>query len=112
MRKVCICWYDLFYIGSSIGILYIFEVNESSWKLLNSLYDHTKSITYIFVSNSLNLIATSSLDGYVNLYTYPNNRLIRSIYLSGDVDITADYVIYPNIGILIKFPSCLLYHLL
>ena len=88
-----------FNIGSSIGVLYVFEVNESIWKLANTLYDHNKEITYIFISNSLNVIATSSLDGYVNLYTYPNNRLFRSIYLSGDIDLTADYVRYHNLGI-------------
>jgi hypothetical protein len=80
------------YAGNKLGVLYVFEVNEFSWNLSSTIYDHNKEITFISVSNSLNVVATSSLDGYVNLYTFPGNRLFRSVYLIGDIDITADYV--------------------
>jgi WD40 repeat protein len=88
-------------LGNKLGILYIFEVNEFNWNLITKLYDHNKEITYISVSNALNVFATSSLDGFVNLYTFPNNRLFRSIYLIGDIDITADYV---NTTIILGIP--------
>jgi hypothetical protein len=79
------------YAGSKIGVLFIFKVNDYLWKLDSTLYDHTQEITFISVSNSLNIFATSSLDGYVNLYTFPANRLFRSIKIKDNF--TADYVI-------------------
>jgi WD40 repeat protein len=79
------------FAGSLIGVLFIFKVNDYLWKLENTFYDHTDEITFISVSNSLNVFATSSLDGFVNLYTFPSNRLFRSVKIKDDV--TADYVI-------------------
>jgi WD40 repeat protein len=80
------------YAGSKIGTLYIFKVNETSWTHSTTLYDHTQEITSICVSNMLNIFASGSLDGYINLYTMPSNRLFRSIQLKENI--TADYVSY------------------
>jgi WD40 repeat protein len=46
------------------------------------LLDHTEEITSVYVSNILNIFATSSLDGYINLYTFPESKLFRSIKLN------------------------------
>lgn len=54
------------------------------------MFDHSSEITYISISNVLNVYATSSLDGFVNLYTFPSNRMFRSIQIQDNF--TADYV--------------------
>jgi hypothetical protein len=82
------------FAGSKSGVLYIFKVNDYVWKLETYLFDHYSEITFISVSNSMNIYATSSLDGYVNLYTFPSNRLFRSIKLPDNL--TADYVFISN----------------
>lgn len=88
----------LFYLGSTIGIVSIFKIyekeKESKWIKHLDLFDHTKEITSIFISNQLNALATASLDGYVNLYTFPNFHLIRAIKLSNGIP--ADYVFLSN----------------
>lgn len=82
------------FAGSKSGVLYIFKVNDYVWKLETYLYDHYSEITFISVSNSMNVYATSSSDGYINLYTFPSNRLFRSIKLPDNL--TADYVFVSN----------------
>ena len=65
--------------------MHIFKINETIWTLFNSLIDHTDEITSIFVSNRLNVFATTSLDGYLNLYTFPNCKLYRSLKLENNL---------------------------
>ena len=48
-------------------------------KLHKIIYDHSNEITYISCSDTLNVIATASIDGLANLYTYPQIKLFRSI---------------------------------
>lgn len=70
------------FAGSKLGILYIFKVNEHIWTQHRLLLDHADEITSIYISNILNVFATSSLDGYINLYTFPESKLFRSIKLN------------------------------
>lgn len=77
-------------LGSTLGSLYIFTINEHIWTQIAVIFDHSNEITYISHSNILNALATSSLDGYVHLYLFPKNRMFRSIKLPENS--TADYV--------------------
>jgi len=79
------------YAGSKIGAMYVYKINDFTLHLESVLFDHSQEITYISVSNVLNVVATSGTDGFVNLYTYPNNRMFRSIKLKDNLP--ADYVI-------------------
>ena len=50
-----------------------------NYKLIKSLNDHTDVIKYIDYNPRLNLVIDYGLDGYINLYTMPNLKLILSI---------------------------------
>ena len=82
------------FAGSKLGIVYIFQINDIVWSLYKSLCDHTDEITSIFVSNTLNIFATSSIDGFVNLYTFPKSKLFRTIKLSNTfpIDEVIDFI--------------------
>ena len=83
-------------LGSSIGIISIFRIYEKDnrWVKITDLFDHNKDISNIFISNTLNVLATACIDGFVNLYTFPNFHFLRAIKL--DNNITADYVFLSN----------------
>jgi len=49
------------------------------------LLDHLTEITSFYISNTLNVFATASIDGYINLYTFPSNYLFRSIKLQANI---------------------------
>lgn len=77
------------------GILTIFKIDKNyNWSKEKELVDHNTEISYIFISNSLNILATSCVDGYVNLYTFDNFHFLRSIKLPNNV--SANYVFLSN----------------
>jgi WD40 repeat protein len=67
------------FAGSTNGSLFIYKINEIYWNLHKILYDHSNQITSIAISNTLNAFASSSMDGYVNIYTLPDAKILRSI---------------------------------
>ena len=75
------------FAGSKLGIIYIFKVNEHIWEFYRILSDHTDEITSIYISNTLNVFASCSLDGYLNLYLFPNSKIFRSIKLANNLPI-------------------------
>jgi WD40 repeat protein len=79
------------FAGSKFGSLYIFKVNEHHWTQHGLLLDHTDEITSICISNVLNIFASSSLDGFINLYTFPESKLFRSIKLNNYTPIDEVY---------------------
>jgi hypothetical protein len=69
---------NFIYAGNKVGFLYVFKIHDNLLLLHKIIYEHSSEINYIDVSDSLNIIATSSLDGFTNLYTYPQIKLFRS----------------------------------
>jgi len=67
------------FAGSTNGSIFIYKINEINWNLHKVLYDHSKQITSISISNTLNAFASSSTDGFVNIYTLPDAKILRSI---------------------------------
>ena len=67
------------YAGSKIGSLFIYKVNDITWNLHKILNDHYSEISSIAISNTINVVATSSFDGYVNVYTFPDTKIFRSL---------------------------------
>lgn len=76
-----------------MSIFRIYE-KDNRWVKINDLFDHNKDISNIFISNSLNILATACVDGFVNLYTFPNFYFLRAIKLT--LNISADYVFLSN----------------
>lgn len=82
--------------GTKIGCIICFSVHELSLKLIKKLNCHYDEITSININDNLNMFATSSLDGYINLHTLPSFELVHSIqicnininsYLENDLNI-------------------------
>ena len=68
--------------GTKIGYLICLSVNGPNIKIIKRLYNHNDEITSIHINDNLNMFATSSLDGYINMHILPSFELIRSIKLS------------------------------
>ena len=69
------------FFGNSIGNIRIMKMNiaPSNWKFSQIITDHLSPISYINCNSELNLWASASVDGYINLYTLPLSKLIRSL---------------------------------
>jgi hypothetical protein len=68
-------------LGNSIGniAIYNIDVEEDIWELHKKIFNQMSPIIDININNDLNLFATASLDGFINLYTSPLCKLVRSI---------------------------------
>ena len=86
-EKILLC-------GTKTGYLICFSVNGANLEIKKKIYLHSDEITSININDNLNMFATSSLDGYINMYILPSFDLIRSIKLSG----FCQNVLYDNSG--------------
>ena len=68
-------------LGNSIGniAIYKIDIENDKWLLYEKRFHQMSPISDININNDLNLFATSSIDGYINLYTLPLCKLVRSI---------------------------------
>ena len=72
--------------GSENGNLYIFNVKDKNNKLYKIIQNHYDKIIDINYNKVLNLIADISNDNYLNIYSIPQFKLIRSIYINIESD--------------------------
>ena len=72
---------DYMFLGNMKGNIKVYknDFEAKVWKPLYQLNDQMKEITYIDCNNKLNLWASSTIDGYINLYSFPQCKLFRSI---------------------------------
>ena len=68
--------------GTKTGHLICFSVNGLELEMKNNIFLHNDEITSISINDNLNMFATSSLDGYINIHILPSFDLVRSIKLS------------------------------
>ena len=69
------------FLGNAIGNIRIMRMDKDpgQWKYDKTIIDHLSPISYIDCSSELNLWASVSIDGYLNLYTLPLSKLLRSL---------------------------------
>ena len=68
--------------GTKTGYLICFSVNGPNLEIIKKIYIHNDEITSININDNLNMFATSSLDGYINMHILPSFDLVRSIKIS------------------------------
>ena len=69
------------FIGNSLGNIRIMQIdnkNSKEWKMIYLINDQLKSISSIDCNNELNIWASASIDGYINIYTLPLCKLTKS----------------------------------
>ena len=69
------------FFGNSIGNIRVLKLDKEPNKYIfyQTITDHMSAISHIDCSSELNLWASASIDGYINIYTLPLSKLIRSI---------------------------------
>ena len=77
--------------GNSIGNIYVYNISGNECVLEKEISTFMGAITSINLNSELNLWASCSTNGYVNIYTMPTCKLVRSIKLP---DNTQPNVIY------------------
>ena len=72
---------DFLFFGNSIGNIRLLKLDKdlTKFKLLQIITDHMSAISHIDCNSELNLWASASIDGYINIYTFPLSKLVRSI---------------------------------
>jgi WD40 repeat protein len=68
-----------FLFGTQLGSIMIYKPGKICIEKI--IHYHTQKIISIEQNNILNLFISSSLDGFINIYSLPNAILINSIYL-------------------------------
>ena len=66
-------------IGRKSGVVNILSLEKDELILARNFYNHSEEVTSIYICSLLNLIATTSEDGYINIYTIPTYHYVRSI---------------------------------
>ena len=55
------------FCGTNYGNIIIFDVVGTDLKINKVLYTHCNTITSISINENLNIFASSSIDGYINI---------------------------------------------
>ena len=74
------------FVGNSIGNIIIYEINFDKYelKVITTNNDQLSEISHIDINNELNLWLSASVDGFINIYTIPSFKLVRSIKTKAD----------------------------
>ena len=69
------------FVGNSLGNIIIYQINfiSDDWEIILNNTDQLSEISHINVNNELNLWSSSTNNGFINLYTIPSFKLVRSI---------------------------------
>ena len=69
------------FAGNTIGNIIIYEIDSETFdlKVVTDKTEQLSEISHIDVNNDLNLWSSASSNGYVNIYTMPSFKLVRSI---------------------------------
>ena len=87
------------FCGTKLGYIICFTVKDYILEPKSSINVHSDEITSISINNTLNMFATASMDGYINLHILPSFVLVSSIQISqkmNENDISDDEFLYAN----------------
>ena len=75
---------EYLFLGNSIGNVGVFKIysDVSKWKMVKILTDQKSAISHIYCNSDLNMWLSTTIDGYINLYTLPLCKLARTIKIS------------------------------
>ena len=75
------------FLGNSKGsvAIYKMDLEETKFDKLQILSDHNCAISHIHCHSKMNLWISSSIDGYINLYTLPLCKLVRTIKVQANL---------------------------
>ena len=68
--------------GAKDGNIFAYEVNGKMLNFKTIIDSHTDEITSISINDTLNMFASTSLDGYIMVYILPSMKLVRGIHIS------------------------------
>ena len=69
------------FLGNSVGNIAIYETDweKEDYVLYEKIFNQKNTISDIDINFDLNIFATSSIDGNINLFTWPSCKLFRAI---------------------------------
>ena len=75
---------DYLLVGNSVGNVAIYKIEPdiNNWKQIKIIPDQKSAISHIYCNSDLNMWVSTSIDGYINLYTLPLCKLARTIKVS------------------------------
>ncbi len=88
----------------NIYLIIIYPRKEIKLKYFDSLYNHNEEIIYIHYNKDLNLLISTSNDGYINLYKINPFKCIKT-YKSPYKDIKFTYLISDPIPLILIYTS-------
>ena len=86
---------DYLFIGNSFGNVRIMKIegdNINEWKKIYLINNQMSSIRAIDINSELNVWSSASIDGCINIYTFPLCKLTRSFYIPSDKIINYIYI--------------------
>ena len=75
---------EYLFVGNSQGNVAVYKItlDINKWEKINCLYDHKKEISHIHCNSDLSLWVSTSINGYINLYTLPLCKLARTFKIN------------------------------
>ena len=72
---------EYLFAGNSQGNVAVYKMVQdiNKWEIINYLSDHRKEISHLHCNSDLSLWASTSINGFINIYTLPLCKLARSI---------------------------------
>ena len=77
---------EYLFVGNTLGnvAVYKIEPNIKNWEFIKILSAQKKAISHLYSNSDLNLWLSTSIDGYINLYTLPLCKLARTIKIASE----------------------------
>ena len=99
--------------GNNLGTIYVYIIDSKDKTILNLykiLYDHFSPISSIGFNEELNTFITCSNNGYCNLYTIPQCKLVNSFKLKNIVN-SDENALFANISLISSSPlPCIIFY--